>query len=160
MKKRITMSSWKTGFYGRECQCPPCLKCGKRANGADSNAFSHRESYYCEDCKEDHKQKQCKKCEKWKSLTCYPESVREKVAKFRNVFNKHHWCTECNESEGKPNKPNESTLKQCLTCERWKSLTSYPESIREIVATTGHIKDKHHDCTECVESKKSTRWIW
>ena len=43
MKKRIAMSSWKTGFLCRECQCPPCLKCGKRADDADSRSFFQSE---------------------------------------------------------------------------------------------------------------------
>ena len=105
MKKKIMTSSWKTQFICREGQCPPCLKCGKRADDADSKSFSVRENYYCEDCKGDHKQKQCKKCERWKSLTCYPESVREAVAKARRgIQNKHHLCTECIKAEEKTKK--------------------------------------------------------
>ena len=72
MKKRIMVHQKKTGLLCHECQCPPCLKCGKRAEDADSKTFRMQESYYCEECKGDHKLKKCKKCGISKSLTCYP----------------------------------------------------------------------------------------
>ena len=33
-------------------------------------------------------------------------------------------------------------------------------SIREIVATSGHIQNKQHSCTECVESKERHKVDW
>ena len=93
------MASRKTGLVCRECQCPQCLNCGKRAEEIDCRiAQMGAESYYCEDCRGDHKLKQCKKCEGWKTLSCYPEEVRRAVTKLRSIRNKCHWCSECIEN--------------------------------------------------------------
>ena len=154
MKKRIILNPWKTSknnFFCRECQCPPCLNCGKRAEDADSKALSIRDNYYCEDCKGDHKQKQCKNCEKWKSLSCYPESTRGSVTERRNIQNKHHCCTECMAKKTlKQCSMAKKKLKQCITCEKWKSLDAYPESIRAKVAQRRNISNKRHSCSQCI----------
>ena len=39
-------------------------------------------------------------------------------------------------------------------------LLVYFLSIREIVATSGHIQNKQHSCTECVESKERHKVDW
>ena len=59
VKKKIMLRQRTDNLVCHECQCPPCLKCGKRADDADSVAVRIQDSYYCEECKGDHKQKQC-----------------------------------------------------------------------------------------------------
>ena len=146
-----------TRFVCWECQCPPCLKCGKRADDADSKAFSLRENYYCEECKGDHKQKQCKKCERWKNLTCYPESVREAVVQGRQgIQNKHHWCSKCiaqkeTNSEDLMSKwLGEKQKKQCSTCGKWKTLDAYPEKTRATLVNRKRLDHGKHACSKCV----------
>ena len=149
----------KTGLVCHECQCPPCLKCGKRADDADSVAFRMQDSYYCEECKKDHKLKQCKKCGEFKSLSCYPENVRKSYEKFKHIMHKHHWCTECIESKEKQKVDwvnaciAQDKRKQCAKCEAMKSLSCYPENVRTMCERRRNIDHKRHWCTECLESK-------
>ena len=161
MKKRISLYQKTTGLLCRECQCPPCLKCGKRADDADSMTCRIQDNYYCEDCRKDHKMKQCRKCGESKSLTCYPENVRRQVEKIGNIQHKHHLCTECvgkNELEKKGKK--EQPLKECGKCHKKKSLECYPEDVRRQVEKRGRIEHNHHWCTECMESKEEHKVDW
>ena len=153
-------SPFKTNPVCRECQCPPCLQCGKRPDDAVSGlAFSMHDSYYCEACKGDHKQKRCKECGELKSLTCYPESVREAVAKFRKIMDNHHWCTECIETKQKPNQPKVDWLsaciakkikKECISCKKSKTLDAYPEKIRAQLVKRKGLDHGEHACSKCI----------
>ena len=121
-----------------------------------------QDNYYCDDCRKDHKLKQCRKCGESKSLTCYPENVRRMVEKMGHIQHKHHLCTECvGKNEIEKQKPKEDhKLKQCRKCGESKSLTCYPEDVRRQVEKEGHIKHKHHWCTECIESKEEHKVDW
>ena len=147
----------RTGLVCHECQCPPCLKCGKRADDADSFTFRLKDSYYCEECKGDHKQKQCKKCERWKNLTCYPESVREAVVQGRQgIQNKHHWCSECiaqkeaNSEDLLSKWIREKKQKQCKKCKKMKTLDAYPEKIHAELVKRKRLDHLHHLCSKCI----------
>ena len=140
-----------------ECQCPPCLNCGKRADDADSVACRTQDNYYCEDCRKDHKLKQCRKCGESKSLTCYPEDVRRHVEKRGKIDHKNHWCTECIESKEEHKEDwlsaciAEKTKKQCRSCEKWKSIGSYPETVQAAIAKRKKICNMEHSCSKCKE---------
>ena len=96
-------------------------------------------------------------------MTCYPESVREIVAKFRKISHDHHWCTECIETKEKPNKPKgansedllskwmrEKKKKRCKKCGKKKTLDAYPEKIyTQLVKRKALCHDKHA-CSKCV----------
>ena len=148
MKKRIIGSPWKTSLLCRECQCPPCLNCGKRAEDADSKAVQIQDNYFCEDCRKDHKRKQCKECEEWKSLSCYPESVRKAIAKpTQGIQNKHHLCTECIEKK----KVTLQTPKECSKCHKKKKLECYPASTQASAIQCNKIRDDYHWCSDCLK---------
>ena len=99
MRKTITIGKRKShGLYCGLCQCPPCVVCGKRAAEAVPSGQRHKE-YYCETCGWKKKQKQCNKCEAWKTLDCYPEKAQSRVAKARHIENGRHACTQCSAAQ-------------------------------------------------------------
>jgi hypothetical protein len=86
------------------------------------------------------KPKQCRKCEAWKTLDCYPAETQSLVVKRRRMYNVLHLCTQCIE-DGKVDI-------QCRKCEQWKPLESYPSHTRNAVAQTGRIQNRKHTCAE------------
>lgn len=149
------MSAWKTCLFCRDYQCPPCLNCGKGEEEAKS--YTARNNYYCDDCKGDHKQKQCKQCQRWRSLSCYPESTWRKLAESKHILHKHHWCTECIEAREKRRTSWQAILPQgnssnVKIARSGKSQTCYPEATRTVEMKTRLIRNNYHPCTKCSNS--------